>query len=84
MRKYNHDNTNNTCYATVETRARADLPWFCKTFPTPISEDLEVRICTDQDLNDENVAIESFELYIQGEISKLLHATAQDINIYYT
>ena len=61
-----------------------DLPWFCKTFPTPISEDLEVRICTDQDLNDENVAIESFELYIQGEISKLLHATAQDINIYYT
>eukprot|EP00731_Ephydatia_muelleri_P003802 Em0001g3802a len=42
-----------------------DLPWFCKTFPTPISEDLEVRICTDQELNDENVAIESFELYIQ-------------------
>eukprot|EP00731_Ephydatia_muelleri_P003801 Em0001g3801a len=42
-----------------------DLPWFCKTFPTPISEDLEVRICTDQALNDENVAIESFELYIQ-------------------
>ena len=45
-----------------------DLPWFCKTFPTPISEDLEVRICTDQDVDDENVAIESFELYIQGEI----------------
>ena len=44
------------------------LPWFCKTFPTPISEDLEVRICTDQGLEDENVAIESFELYIQGEI----------------
>ena len=46
-----------------------DLPWFCKTFPTPISEDLEVRICTDEDLDNENVAIESFELYIQGEIS---------------
>ena len=46
-----------------------DLPWFCKTFPTPISEDLEVRICTDQGFNDENVAIESFELYIQGEIA---------------
>ena len=44
------------------------LPWFCKRFPTPISEDLEVRICTDQDLDDENVAIESFELYIQGEM----------------
>ena len=44
-----------------------NLPWFCKTFSTPISEDLEVRICTDQSLDDENVAIESFELYIQGE-----------------
>ena len=43
-----------------------DLPWFCNTFPNPISEDLEVRICTDE--NNENVAIESFELYIQGEI----------------
>ena len=47
-----------------------DLPWFCKTFPYPISEDLEVRICTDEALDNENVAIESFELYIQvqGEI----------------
>ena len=44
-----------------------DLPWFCTTLPTPISENLEVRICTDQGFNDENVAIESFELYIQGE-----------------
>ncbi|KAL5518014.1 hypothetical protein EMCRGX_G003675 [Ephydatia muelleri] len=42
-----------------------DLPWFCKTFPATISEDLEVRICTNQGLDDENVAIESFELYIE-------------------
>ena len=46
-----------------------DLPWFCKTFPTPISEDLEVRICTDESLDNENVAIESFELHVQSEIS---------------
>ena len=45
-----------------------NLPWFCKTFPTPISEDLEVRICTDQSIYDENMAIESFELYILGEV----------------
>ena len=44
-----------------------DLPWFCKKFPNPISENLEVRICTDEGLDNENVAIESFELYIQGE-----------------
>ena len=53
------------------------LPWFCKTFPTPISEDLEVRICTDENVDNENVAIESFELYIQGEIeSKLCNSMA--------
>ena len=46
-----------------------DLPWFCKMFPNPISEDLEVRICTDQGFNDESMAIESFELYIQGEFN---------------
>ena len=44
-----------------------NLPWFCKTFPTPISEDLEVRICLDQVLNDENVALKFFELQILGE-----------------
>ena len=43
-----------------------NLPWFCKTFPTPISENLEVRICLDQGAGDENVAIEFFELYVQG------------------
>eukprot|EP00731_Ephydatia_muelleri_P003514 Em0001g3514a len=46
-----------------------DLPWFCKTFPNPISEDLEVRICTDQGFNDESMAIESFELYIEVNVS---------------
>ena len=46
-----------------------DLPWFCRTFPATISEDLEVRICTDEVLGNENVVIESFVLYIQGEIS---------------
>ena len=45
-----------------------DLPWFCKTFPTPIAEDLEIRICTDEVDENENVAIESFQMYIQGEM----------------
>ena len=43
-----------------------NLPWFCKTFPTPITDDLEVRICLDEAANNENVALEFFELYIQG------------------
>eukprot|EP00731_Ephydatia_muelleri_P002664 Em0001g2664a len=49
-----------------------DLPWFCKTFPNPISENLEVRICTDQELSNENVAIESFELYISVQANTAL------------
>eukprot|EP00731_Ephydatia_muelleri_P020659 Em0013g386a len=48
-----------------------DLPWFCKTFPTPISEDLEVRICTDEGLDTENVGIESFELYIHVQANSM-------------
>ena len=46
-----------------------NLPWFCKTFPAPISEDLEVRICTDEGFDNENMAVESFGLYIQGEVN---------------
>ena len=44
-----------------------NLPWFCKTFPTPVTEDMEVRICLDEGLSYENVALEFFELYIPGE-----------------
>ena len=46
---------------------QTNLPWFCKNFSTPFSQDLEVRICMDQSLSDENLALEFFELYIQGE-----------------
>ncbi|KAL5518279.1 hypothetical protein EMCRGX_G003983 [Ephydatia muelleri] len=46
-----------------------DLPWFCTTFPTPIAEDLEVRICTNEVLDNENVAIVSFEMYIQKVVN---------------
>ena len=42
----------------------SNLPWFCKSFPTPISKDLEVRICLDEAVENENVAIGFFELYI--------------------
>ena len=44
-----------------------NLPWFCKNLSTPVSADLEVRICLDEDATNENVAIEFFELYILGE-----------------
>ena len=43
----------------------AGIPWFCKNFPTQVSSDLEVRICMDEPVNNENVALEFFELYIK-------------------
>ena len=42
-----------------------DLPWFCKELPEPTSDDLEVRICTDEHLTNEDVPIEVIELYAQ-------------------
>ena len=47
----------------------SNLPWFCKTFPTPVTQSLEVRICLDEALDNENVALEFFDLYILGELS---------------
>ena len=44
-----------------------NLPWFCKNFTNPITADLEVRICLDEDSDNENVALQFFELYILGE-----------------
>eukprot|EP00731_Ephydatia_muelleri_P002266 Em0001g2266a len=53
-----------------------DLPWFCKTFPSIVYGDLEVRICTDQGNDDENVAIQSFELYIQPNYAAVASGVA--------
>ena len=42
-----------------------NLPWFCKELPEPTSDDLEVRICTDEVLENEDIPIEVIELYLQ-------------------
>ena len=41
------------------------LPWFCKELPEPTSDDLEVRICTNQEFSDEDMPVEVIELYVQ-------------------
>ncbi len=40
-------------------------PWFCKELPQPTIDDIEVRVCSDQELVDEDTPIELIELYIQ-------------------
>ena len=40
-------------------------PWFCKTLPCPTTDNVELRFCTDQVLDDEDVLFEKVEVYVQ-------------------
>ena len=40
-------------------------PWFCKQLSQSTSDDIEVRVCADQDSADEDLQIELIELYVQ-------------------
>ncbi len=40
-------------------------PWFCKQLPQPTTDDIELRICSDQDIDDEETPIEIIEMYIR-------------------
>ena len=40
-------------------------PWFCKQFSQTSTNNIEVRVCTDQQASDEDIQIELIELYIQ-------------------
>ena len=39
-------------------------PWFCKTLPQPTTDDIEVRICADQQRVDEEIAIGLIEIFV--------------------
>ena len=41
------------------------MPWFCRTLPQEVSEDIEVRICVDELLTNEDTYIDLLELYVQ-------------------
>ena len=46
--------------------AQAGMPWFCRTLPQEVSEDIEVRICANgHNLNDEETYVEQLEVYVQ-------------------
>ena len=40
-------------------------PWFHKELPSPISDDIEMRVCSDEGRDNEDIAMSSVELYIQ-------------------
>ena len=40
-------------------------PWFCKDLLKRVSSDLEIRICSDDTTANEDIAVESYELYVR-------------------
>ena len=44
---------------------RDNSGWFIKELSAPTSDDIEVRLCTDQSLSNEDVRVERIEIYIQ-------------------
>ena len=42
-----------------------DGPIFCQTLAKPTTDDVEVRICADQNIIDEDIPIEAVELYVR-------------------
>ena len=45
--------------------AQAGMPWFYRTLPQEVSEDIEVRLCSDQDIANEEVYVDLLEVYVQ-------------------
>ncbi len=39
--------------------------WFCKTLPLATRENVEVRLCADENNNNENIPIELIAIYMQ-------------------
>jgi hypothetical protein len=54
------ENDEGTCCTGANTP-----PWFSVDLPDTTSDDIDVRICHDQDTTDENTPIQLLELYVQ-------------------
>lgn len=40
-------------------------PWFYKELPQPTTDDIEMRLCTDQGRGDEDSVVEIVDIYVQ-------------------
>ena len=40
-------------------------PWFYKQLPQPTTDDIEMRVCKDENVSNEDVAIEIVDIYVQ-------------------
>ena len=53
------------CLSSSTCCSRRNPPYFVKQLPTSTTDDIEARICLDQPLLDEDIAVELVELYVQ-------------------
>ena len=44
---------------------RAGMPWFCRTLPQQVHEDIEVRLCSDEAYTNEDNYLELIEVYVK-------------------
>ena len=40
-------------------------PWFCKQLPQPTTDDIEMRVCMDQPNSNEDIALETVQIFVQ-------------------
>ena len=40
-------------------------PWFCKQLPQPTTDDIEMRVCVDQANSNEDIALETVQIFVQ-------------------
>ena len=40
-------------------------PWFCRELPQPTTDDIELRLCSDQSTDNEDGALELINIYVQ-------------------
>ena len=53
------------CGSTSSCCGFNNPPWFCKQLPQPTSDDIEMRVCVNQGIDNEDVALKSVEIYVQ-------------------
>ena len=41
------------------------MPWFCRTLLQEVSEDIEVRLCSNEGISNEEVYVELLNVYVQ-------------------
>ena len=55
---------NGCVHANNNCCAHPSMPWFFRNFPVPQQEDIEVRLCQDEDNGNEGVSVDQLQLYV--------------------